>query len=738
MAHPVILHVAVVGFHHKKGCQVEFSYPSMSDATGEVPSAWQNLPSLALPDGAHNVDQDVIYFLLPSLENANQAVFGISCYRQMSAQRKVSAYRRQMAHPVILHVAVVGFHHKKGCQVEFSYPSMSDATGEVPSAWQNLPSLALPDGAHNVDQDVIYFLLPSLENANQAVFGISCYRQMSAQDLVNKSTDVTRSTVQKSVCVLTRVPLFGILTAKLQLITQVYFNERDFAKVEVLSQMYNNLCEMFMPEAIDEQAAAMDIPVRSLVTSFKHRLLALFKLILLERKLVVFYKRKIHAINFHRRKLQLDSETDATKLQSDEAVMPACNDSASTERLNAVSEQLLPGPATQSSFDSEGLLEEGLFQAAAYNKLHVVSRVEGVSENEIELQLDSETDATKLQSDEAVMPACNDSASTERLNAVSEQLLPGPATQSSFDSEENRNTVDGESGEPKSEHEMTAPGRVEDCVDRRRDEIGQKTGSSTELVSEAINETTVLDRKMTSGLNTDSYGFPLSIFTKGALFHPYLSISYLDMIRSDSIRAYCIGATNALFTQRRDSIDVIVTMSEDGEGDVDIVNTELRRALSLTAADLRFADFIIKGVDANGQSANWEGGDEWVRLQMRAYLLSLMATVRADLKEPLSDFNETFVGEWKLTNNYRIWSSGHYPDLASAVPGHPFAGGLGVSDVLLRVEHSIGGSEGGRRVVSAVTSTGKYFSDTGLKVKSSISSWLRGNNSNNNSSRPPS
>ncbi|KHN79021.1 Late secretory pathway protein AVL9 -like protein [Toxocara canis] len=86
MAHPVILHVAVVGFHHKKGCQVEFSYPSMSDATGEVPSAWQNLPSLALPDGAHNVDQDVIYFLLPSLENANQAVFGISCYRQMSAQ----------------------------------------------------------------------------------------------------------------------------------------------------------------------------------------------------------------------------------------------------------------------------------------------------------------------------------------------------------------------------------------------------------------------------------------------------------------------------------------------------------------------------------------------------------------------------------------------------------------------------------------------------------------------------
>lgn len=54
---------------------------------------------------------------------------------------------------------------------------------------------------------------------------------------------------------------------------------------------------------------------------------------------------------------------------------------------------------------------------------------------------------------------------------------------------------------------------------------------------------------------------------------------------------------------------------------------------------------------------------------MRAYLLSLMATVRADLKDSLADFNEAFVDEWKLTNNFRIWSSGNYPDLAGAAPG---------------------------------------------------------------------
>jgi hypothetical protein len=97
--------------------------------------------------------------------------------------------------------------------------------------WANLPSLSLPDGAHNVDSDVIFFLLPSLEKENHAVYGISCYRQMAANQLKDKDQEVTRSSVQKSVCVISRVPLFGVLRAKLELITQAYFNEKDFSKV---------------------------------------------------------------------------------------------------------------------------------------------------------------------------------------------------------------------------------------------------------------------------------------------------------------------------------------------------------------------------------------------------------------------------------------------------------------------------------------------------------------------------
>ncbi|VDD87160.1 unnamed protein product [Enterobius vermicularis] len=408
---------------------------------------------------------------------------------------------------VILHVAVVGFHHKKGCQIEYCYPPLSD-DGSVPLLWQNLPTLALPDGAHNVEQDIIYFLLPSLDNPNRTVFGISCYRQIQAEELINRPNEVTRNTVQKSVCVISTLPLFGVLTAKLELITRVYFNERDFEKVEVLSQMYSNLCDLFTVDNIDEGAASMDISTRSLIICFKHRFLTLLKLLLLEKRV-----------------------------------------------------------------------------------------------------------------------SCD-------LNI---------------------------------------------------------------------------------------FGFR----NQGALFHPYLSISYLDVIRSVNTRAYCIGATNALFVQRRDTIDVIVTISESGEGVIDIVNDELKKTLSLTAADLRFADFIIKGVQANISAADWDGSDDWVRLQTRAYLLSLIASARSNLKEVCADFNDSFIAEWKLTNNFRIWSSGDYPDLSSTVPGHPFAGATGVSDVLLKVQHS-GIPDGGRRLLTAVTSTGKYFSERGMKVKSSISSWFQG------------
>ncbi|MBZ3875642.1 Late secretory pathway protein AVL9-like protein [Sciurus carolinensis] len=59
-----VLHIVVVGFHHKKGCQVEFSYPPLIPGDGHdshtLPEEWKYLPFLALPDGAHNYQEGMI------------------------------------------------------------------------------------------------------------------------------------------------------------------------------------------------------------------------------------------------------------------------------------------------------------------------------------------------------------------------------------------------------------------------------------------------------------------------------------------------------------------------------------------------------------------------------------------------------------------------------------------------------------------------------------------------------
>lgn len=67
-----ILHVLVVGFHHKRGYQIEYCYPSIVESSKtfdlekNFPLQWRELPSLAIPDGAHNVESG---FFLISIKN---------------------------------------------------------------------------------------------------------------------------------------------------------------------------------------------------------------------------------------------------------------------------------------------------------------------------------------------------------------------------------------------------------------------------------------------------------------------------------------------------------------------------------------------------------------------------------------------------------------------------------------------------------------------------------------------
>ncbi|XP_024846849.1 late secretory pathway protein AVL9 homolog isoform X4 [Bos javanicus] len=192
----------------------------------------------------------------------------------------------------VLHIVVVGFHHKKGCQVEFSYPPLIPGDGHdshtLPEEWKYLPFLALPDGAHNYQEDTVFFHLPPRNGNGATIYGISCYRQIEAKALKVRQADITRETVQKSVCVLSKLPLYGLLQAKLQLITHAYFEEKDFSQISILKELYEHMNSSLGGTSLEGSQVYLGLSPRDLVLHFRHKVLILFKLILLEKK-VLFY-----------------------------------------------------------------------------------------------------------------------------------------------------------------------------------------------------------------------------------------------------------------------------------------------------------------------------------------------------------------------------------------------------------------------------------------------------------------
>lgn len=231
----------------------------------------------------------------------------------------------------IIYIMVVGFHHKKGCQVEFVYPEtnlirkLTDKQAEnsielysLPKKWRHLPSLALPDGSHNYTSDYIYFhlendtespvaLLPTLSatatpsaatpakpktNPNKTLFGLSCYRQMNADELIYKDVDVTRNTLQKSVCILSTCPMYASsIRFKLHAITCAYFEQKDFSKTQLLVDAFNSTLRVNSATLSDYSINSLNscdnymcLSLGDLVLRYQHKILVLFKLLLLQKK----------------------------------------------------------------------------------------------------------------------------------------------------------------------------------------------------------------------------------------------------------------------------------------------------------------------------------------------------------------------------------------------------------------------------------------------------------------------
>ncbi|KAE8360514.1 transport protein Avl9-domain-containing protein [Aspergillus caelatus] len=190
-------------------------------------------------------------------------------------------------------VMVIDFHHARGPEIELCFGE--DGTDPATeNDWSLLPFMALSDGAHMSTEEFSYFTLRRKETATEpatSLFGISCARQIDSNLLLYRPSDVTRSTVQKAVVVVTDSPQsLGQLREKLSIVTSAWFAQRDFSDIDILKKFRESLViNLNKDETSKDQNLGLSL--REMIHEFKYQTLVLFKALLLQPKMLFFGSR---------------------------------------------------------------------------------------------------------------------------------------------------------------------------------------------------------------------------------------------------------------------------------------------------------------------------------------------------------------------------------------------------------------------------------------------------------------
>ncbi|CAG7946540.1 unnamed protein product [Penicillium nalgiovense] len=143
--------------------------------------------------------------------------------------------------------------------------------------------MALSDGAHLSTEEFSYFTLCRKETSTTpatSLFGIACSRQLDSSLLINRPPDVTRSTVQKAVVVVTDTPQrVGQLREKLSVVTSAWFAQR-YVKFR------EGLVIALLNDGPKDQNLGLSL--REMIHEFKFQTLVLFKALLLQPKMLFF------------------------------------------------------------------------------------------------------------------------------------------------------------------------------------------------------------------------------------------------------------------------------------------------------------------------------------------------------------------------------------------------------------------------------------------------------------------
>ena len=99
--------------------------------------------------------------------------------------------------------------------------------------------------------------------------------------------------MQKAVVVLASAPIFGPLRDRLGVVTRALFAQRDFSELSMLADFRDSLLATVAREDADEDGEResgmlMGTSVRDIVHRFRLKTLVLVKLLLLQRRIMLF------------------------------------------------------------------------------------------------------------------------------------------------------------------------------------------------------------------------------------------------------------------------------------------------------------------------------------------------------------------------------------------------------------------------------------------------------------------
>jgi len=203
-----------------------------------------------------------------------------------------------LASPILL-IALISFHHKKGSIIEYSYPPKESINKNtnisyliknrnisiekfVDDLFQQLTYICLPDGVHCTKSDTQFFII---QDYNYPLYGISCYEQIKSER--DDTIENTRHFIQKSICILSILPLYSPLYAKLSVTVETFFNQTSLKDKNIINELYQNF---FLDGETNFRVDEMNFVfgTRKLLCFTKEKIFLILKMILLEKKILIF------------------------------------------------------------------------------------------------------------------------------------------------------------------------------------------------------------------------------------------------------------------------------------------------------------------------------------------------------------------------------------------------------------------------------------------------------------------